>query len=106
MSLFGATDLVLAPHQRHVGSSGILLRAAAAGVPLLTQKYGAMGETVRAWKLGITVDTGNPSEIARALERFLGSDPLTWIDRHSARRLAEANTPKRFAATVFESLSE
>ncbi|MCA1994989.1 MAG: glycosyltransferase, partial [Coleofasciculus sp. S288] len=44
---FQLTDVVLAPYQRHVGMSGILLLAAAAEKPVLSSDYGLMGELVR-----------------------------------------------------------
>ncbi len=44
---FRMADVVLAPYPRHQGMSGVVLLAAAAGVPVLSGSYGLMGEYVR-----------------------------------------------------------
>jgi len=68
---FSASDIVLAPYQRHLGSSNVLLLAAVHGRPALSQDYGLMGEYVRRHGLGLAVDTTRPSEIAAAIQRML-----------------------------------
>jgi glycosyltransferase involved in cell wall biosynthesis len=42
-ALVERADVVLAPYQRFVGSSGVLMWAAGAGKPLLTQNFGLIG---------------------------------------------------------------
>lgn len=102
--LFGAADLVLAAYQDHVGMSGVLLRAAAHGKPVLTQSYGVMGQLTREHGLGLSLDTGRPEEIARGLTRFLGPDRETLCNAEGMRRLAEAHREPLFAETLLEAL--
>lgn len=100
--LFAASDLVLLPYQRHVGSSGVLVRAAAAGVPVLGQDYGMMGALLDEYHLGLAVDTTSPDALARGLARFL--DPATSypFDPQAARAFAAANTEQAMASTLWE----
>lgn len=64
-----AADIVLAPYQDHVGSSGVLLWAALAGKPVLAQCSGLMGFQVNRYGLGVAVDCRDPHKIVRALSK-------------------------------------
>lgn len=101
---FHLADLVLAPYQRHVGMSGILLQAAAAQKPVLSSDYGLMGEMVRRYSLGLAVDSTRPAAIAEGICQFLRSAPATVGDRDRMQTLAEENSAHRFAQVVFEHL--
>lgn len=63
-------DVVLAPYQRFVGSSGVLTWAASARRPVLAQDYGLVGALVRAHALGLTTDAADPQAIASAIAEF------------------------------------
>ena len=102
-SLLGAADLVLVPYQRHVGSSGVLVRAAAVGTPILSQNYGLMGEQTRVLHLGQAVDTTKPEAIAEAIRRFL-ADPARGFDAMRASTFANENTPKGYADATLNAL--
>jgi glycosyltransferase involved in cell wall biosynthesis len=99
---FHLADLVLAPYQRHMGMSGILMLAAAAGKPVLSSDYGLMGEIVKQHRLGMTVDSTQPAEIARGLTQFLLHSSEELGDRESMRSFAEQNSPERFASKIFQ----
>jgi glycosyltransferase involved in cell wall biosynthesis len=101
---FRRADLVLAPYQRHVGMSAILVRAAGAQTPVLASSYGLMGELARRYRLGATVDATVPDEIAQGLIRFLNGSPLSCGDRESMTRFARQNDVDAFARTIFQSL--
>ncbi len=100
-NLFGAADLVLMPYQKHVGSSGVLVRAAAAGVPVLVQDYGMLGMLARDRRLGLCVDTTRPESIAQGLTRFLNADLAFPFDAGSAQAFAAENTEEAMARTLF-----
>ncbi|MGF1491701.1 MAG: glycosyltransferase family 4 protein [Microcoleaceae cyanobacterium] len=97
-------DVVLAPYQEHVGMSGILLLAAAAEKPLLSSDYGLMGEMVRRYELGLTLDSTQPLEIAEGLTRFLKEPLEQFFDREKMRCFAEQNSAEKFAETIFQQL--
>jgi glycosyltransferase involved in cell wall biosynthesis len=103
-SYMGASDLILAPYQRHFGSSAVLVRAALAGRPILSQEFGLMGVNVRTHRLGQAVDTSQPAEIAAAISRFM-ANPSLGFDPESARNYAHANTPESFCQTIMERLA-
>jgi glycosyltransferase involved in cell wall biosynthesis len=100
-SLFRAAALVLVPYQRHVGSSGVVVRAAAAGVPVLGPDYGMLGTLIRDRRLGLSVDTTQPAEIARGLARFLDPDAAYPFEVGAAQAFAAANTEEAMAETIF-----
>lgn len=102
---FHLADLVLAPYQRHVGMSGILILAAAAQKPVLSSNYGLMGELVRRYQLGLTVDSTIPTELAKGLAYLLSQDLEAIGDRTNMQRFAEENASERFARTIFGHLS-
>ncbi|MEC9265310.1 MAG: glycosyltransferase [Pseudomonadota bacterium] len=62
------TDIVLAPYQNFVGSSGVLIRAAQYRKPVICQRFGLLGQLVRDFELGIATDTSDPSRLAQAME--------------------------------------
>jgi glycosyltransferase involved in cell wall biosynthesis len=103
-ALFQLVDVVLAPYQKHVGMSGILLLAAAAEKPVLSSNYGLMGEMVRRYELGLTVDSTRPSEIAKGLTQFLQKDLEKVCDRSKMKSFAEQNSAEQFAKVIFENL--
>ena len=101
---FQISDVILAPYQHHIGMSAIQVRAAAAQKPLLSSNYGLMGEIVKRNRLGITVDSTLPSEIAKGLTQFLLREPTEFCDLHSMKSFAEQNAAEKFASTLFEHL--
>ena len=101
---FQIADVVLAPYQRHVGMSGILLLAAAAGKPVLSTDYGLMGELVRRYRLGVAVDATQPSELMQALARCLTAVPETLGDRAQMQVFADLNSIERYTSAIFQYL--
>jgi glycosyltransferase involved in cell wall biosynthesis len=99
-ALVRQSDVVLAPYQRFVGSSGVLLWAALNGRPVLAQDYGLVGRLTREHRLGISVDAGAPVDIAREIARMVSEGPARFFDAESAERFAAAQTPQRFASLV------
>ncbi len=99
---FQLTDVVLAPYQRHVGMSGILLLAAAAQKPVLSSNYGLMGEIVRQYSLGIAVDSTVPEQIAQGLTHCLIKSTDYLGDRAKMQAFAAQNSAQKFAQTLIE----
>lgn len=102
---FQLCHVVLAPYQRHVGMSGILLLAAAAAKPVLCSNYGLMGEIVKRYELGLTVDSTQPEEIASGLNQFLKiSNPAELCNFETMTQFAKQNSTEEFARTIFENI--
>ena len=101
---FQLADVILAPYQRHVGMSAILVRAAAAQKPTLAANYGLMGEITRRYQLGLTVDSTQPSAIATALATLLTMALPDVGDRAKMQAFAAQNSAYQFASTIFNAL--
>jgi glycosyltransferase involved in cell wall biosynthesis len=101
---FQLADVILAIYQRHVGMSGILLLAAAAGKPVLSSDYGLMGELVLRYQLGLVVDSTQPTEIAKALTSLLSASSQTIANPSQMRLFAAQNSIDLYASTIFEHL--
>lgn len=101
-----ASDVVLVPYQRHIGSSNVLVRAAAEQKPVIGSDYGLVGAQIRRSRLGEAVDSTRPEAIAEGLSRFLDAPAgsVSSFDPAAARAFAEANTAERFAETIFRNL--
>ena len=105
-ALVGSADVILAPYQRFVGSSGVLLWAARAGKPLLTQDYGLLGRLVRDNHLGLTVDATDPQRLAAAISRMVETGPQHFIDPAATAAFIAGRTPDVFAGQVLGSLRQ
>jgi glycosyltransferase involved in cell wall biosynthesis len=99
-ALIERSDVVLAPYQRFVGSSGVLLWAARAGRPVLAQAFGLIGKLTREHRLGLDVDSGDPRQLASEIARMVERGPETFFDRAAAARFVAAQTPQKFASLV------
>ena len=98
--LIRRSDVVLAPYQRFVGSSGVLLWAAREGRPVLAQDYGLVGRLTREHGLGAVADTVDPVSLARQMACMVEQGPANFIDRPAAQAYAAAHAPHEFAAIV------
>lgn len=103
-SYLEAADLILVTYQRHVGSSNVLVRAAAAQRPVLGSDFGLVGEQIRRNHLGLAVDTTSPKHLAAGLETFIRNPDSLPFDPGAARRFAESNSAEAFARTIFSHL--
>ncbi|MDZ8187292.1 MAG: glycosyltransferase [Nostoc sp. ChiSLP02] len=101
---FQISDVILAPYQRHIGMSAILVRAAAAQKPVLCSDFGLMGEIARCYGLGLVVDSTKPSEIAKGLVRFLTESPENLCNSEKMQQFYQQNLASKFAQTVFQHL--
>jgi glycosyltransferase involved in cell wall biosynthesis len=79
---FFAADVVAVTHPRQIGSSGTLVRAAAAERYLLTSDFGWVGWVTQLFGLGSAVDVTNVDALSAAL--------TTSLKRSAAYRRSEA----------------
>jgi len=98
-----AADIVAVPYQRHVGSSGIVARAARLGRPLLASDYGWVGEATTRYGLGEVVEAKSIDAIARGLERLVASG-LTSTRTERSLPYVSFNTEEQFIARWMESI--
>jgi glycosyltransferase involved in cell wall biosynthesis len=93
--LIAGADVVLAPYQRHVGSSGVIIQSAARRKVVIGQAYGLSGRLIRKYQLGYGVETARPEAIASAIVAAT-RQPWTHDDRKLALLLRNRN-PTNFA---------
>jgi glycosyltransferase involved in cell wall biosynthesis len=100
-SYFQISDVILAPYQRHVGMSAILVRAATAQKPVLASNYGLMGEVTRVYQLGLAINSTDPQKIVEGLTQFLMKSPDQFCNRDRMQVFAEINAADQFAKVIF-----
>ncbi|MEX2453804.1 MAG: glycosyltransferase [Rhodospirillaceae bacterium] len=98
------TDVILVPYQRFAGSSGVLLWAASAGKPVITQSYGLVGRLVDEYRLGRAVDTTDPSDLAAALVAAVRDGYRELGDSEGMARFADCHSPEVFASRIMETI--
>lgn len=79
-----AAEYMAAPHPRPVGSSGLLVRAAALGKPVLATDYGWVGWATQCFGLGRTVNVNEPAQYRNAITHFFDDPPTFGNERTSA----------------------
>ena len=102
-SFFMAADLALLPYQQHVGSSGVLVRAASEGIPVLGSDYGLIRRNIETHRLGLTIDSTNAGAISKGLERWLDGGIISF-EIQKAKAFGAANTASQFCSTIFSTL--
>ncbi|MFD1810012.1 glycosyltransferase [Gemmobacter lanyuensis] len=91
-------DIILAPYQNHIGSSGVMHWAVAAGKPLIAQKTGLIGYQVDRYQLGATTDCSDPKQIARAIMAASGQANAVLAT------FASKHTPANFVRTILDEM--
>ncbi len=99
-----ASDAVLTAYRGFKGSSGILIRAAHFGKPVISTNEGLLGHFVRHYKLGQAIDVSDSREFAACLETFMRTGVLKGFDPATARRFADDSSPERFAEQLISTL--
>jgi len=99
--LVGRSDVILAPYQRFVGSSGILMWAARTQRPVICQDYGLLGHLTRRHALGLTVDTTDAGALAGAVALAARRGPAALGDPARMAAFAASHTAEHFALTLF-----
>lgn len=101
---FQIADVILTPHQQHVGMSGTILLAAAAQKPVLASNYGLVGHLVKIHQLGMTVDTQSSYAIADAMTKFIETNPAKFYDSKKMQQFAEQHSYMEFAKILINNL--
>lgn len=95
--LFAASDVALLPYLGHFGSSGVLARAAAAGLPVIASDEQLIGRWVREKRLGLVFRSGDALAMGAALERMLAAPAAEFAGwQRAARAFGDECSPAAF----------
>jgi glycosyltransferase involved in cell wall biosynthesis len=98
------SDVLLLLYQRFIGSSGLLIRAALHGRPVVATRYGLIGAAVSRHGLGITIDPYDQERIARSITQAVSGD-LNY-DAPAAQRFASMCSPEHYLRGLYELIVE
>ena len=93
--VISSADLVAVPYPRFARVSGILLRALAAGRPVLTDNCGWIGHVTKSFELGWTCDVKNADQFCDALSAAL-EDSADYTQSDGARLLRQYHLVENF----------
>lgn len=94
-----AADVICTPYPRHVGSSGIVARAAALDKPVLASDYGWLSAVVPTFGLGWTCRVSNMEEFALRIKTALDSVG-SYRQPDEATQFVRFHTVANFAAHI------
>jgi glycosyltransferase involved in cell wall biosynthesis len=100
---FLASDVLVAPHPRHMGSSHTLARASAAKRQVIVCDFGLLGWATREFGLGAAVDVANPDVFAVAIDTALQRS-ANWQPGERAARFIQYHTAENQKAHWLASL--
>ena len=98
-----AGTCVALPYRRHLGSSGVMLQAAAAGRPVVVPDEGLMAFRTASFGLGITYAAGDDRALRRAFRALLSRRPEAYAPR--LRAFTACFAPARVEAAVLAGLT-
>jgi len=104
--LIQKSDVILAPYQRFVGSSGILIWAAIYAKPVITQDYGLIGRLVREYGLGRCIDTTNINLLAEVIEQAVSDQARIPLNIKGAQSFIMGRDPSLFQETILKKLEQ
>lgn len=99
---FNQSQIVVAPYIRHFGMSAVIVRAAAAGKPIIASDFGLMGHTVRANELGEVCDMISEDSICEAIRKTTQIDYPYNVEK--AKAFGRDNSPEAFGRVIMESI--
>lgn len=103
-SLFLASDIVWVGYKGQYISSGVLLQAGMAGLPIIACDEGLIGWLSENHHLGPTVNPENPAEVAAATAKLARNKPLAAKLGANAREHSRGHTVERFTQTLGKEL--
>lgn len=103
--LFAATDMVWVGYRDFSGMSGVALKAAAAGAPIIACQEGLVGWLAEEEQIGLAVDIEDTAALASALSRLAASPNVRARFGAQGKLVAKRHTPEIFASTICDALA-
>lgn len=101
-----ACHLVLAPYANHIGVSGVILWAAAAGKPVISQDTGWVGHVVKSENLGLVCDTNSSKALAETLSRASHPETAARFDPARLREFALGHSADDFYEAIVGTIDQ
>ena len=98
------SDVVLATYLRTEGSSGILSHAANYSLPVIGPETGLIGQLIKEYGLGSTVDVRSPDRLAEVMSRYLPTVEEEWSTT-GMETYVEQRSPDAFAEKLLSTIS-
>ena len=98
-------DLTTTPYPAHVYSASLVIRGAAAGVPVLSNAMGWMDQTVRQFQLGTVCNTNDKYVFAEQLQIALDG-AAGYRTSIEAKQFVDFHSSENFAAKLTQRLAE
>jgi glycosyltransferase involved in cell wall biosynthesis len=104
--LFAAADAVWMGYRGHYTMSGVLVQAAAMGLPVISCAEGLIGWWTRKYAAGEVVDPDDAPAVVNAIGRL--SSDRAWRERYraNARDMARLHGPEAFASSICDAVGE
>ena len=99
-ALFQAADMVWVGYRRQYISSGVLLQAAVAGLPVVACDEGLISWLTRRHDLGLTVRVDDTRAVTEVISRLARDPELSEKFGRNGRRFSAAHDAKHFGETV------
>ena len=97
------SDAALLTYRQHVGSSNMLVKAAAHRLPVVGTDFGLVGRLIEHYQLGITVASLTEKEIAHGIRQV--ATGAMQFSPEKATAFAMHHTPGNFAKVIFDSIA-
>jgi glycosyltransferase involved in cell wall biosynthesis len=104
--LFSAADIVWVGYPGFLGSSGVLIQAGCAGLPVISGKQGETGKIVLQSQSGIACDLGDPVEIEGGLQALADNPWLRVRFGGNGAARSQKHSPGQFAANILRIIEE
>jgi glycosyltransferase involved in cell wall biosynthesis len=103
---FRYSDVVVLPYKdKYIGTSGVLQKAAACGVPVIGTECGEIGRAIRRWNLGLTIRESDHVELAAALSQFVrNKTDITERAVRGAEDYCNLHAPQNMLKTMFNAI--
>lgn len=98
--VFSASDIVWVGYRKQYISSGVLLQAATAGLPIVGCDEGLIGWLTKNYELGLTVDIANEHEIATAISQLARNAEPSRRFSENGRRFSVHHTVDQFSRAI------
>lgn len=105
-NVFLASDIVWVGYKSQYISSGVLLQAGMASLPVVACNEGLIGWLSKNYNLGLAVEPDDPREVAAAISRLTRNKSLAAKLGANGRDHSRSHTDERFTRKLGEELAE